>query len=230
MGVDTPKVTSNFTRRHPGGSPTPSNESQKSALTEAGSVFERILDVVEEAGFDSIDMMAAQYYSAKFQPNSISQLAQANSRSRDLRRLLQTLQKTAKQWSKHETQAYEEEIVKSAKNICRDELRLFRERQVDRLTRRPSLSRTESAPGSSYSGSMTGQNRRSTGTVDQLSLLLRKEESSQPTQQEKRLLRQCLPETWSLLSELARESDLPPAQVSQAVYTFLHMTTASTAR
>lgn len=84
------------------------NESHKSASTDSGSEFERILAVVEEIVFDSFDMMAAQYYSAKFQLNSISQLAQANSRSRDLRQLLQILQKTAMEWNKHETQAYDE--------------------------------------------------------------------------------------------------------------------------
>ncbi|CAD6567305.1 MAG: hypothetical protein ASARMPREDX12_000196 [Alectoria sarmentosa] len=229
MQVGIPKMSPGFTRKDSSASSTASNESQQSAPIDPGSEFERILDVVEEAGFDSIDMMAAQYYSAKFKPNSTSQRAQANSRSRDLRRLLQALHKTAKQWSKQETQAYEEEIVRSAKSICLEELRLFRERQAD-CPRRPSISRTESALGSSSSTSMTGQNRSSAGTVDQLRQLLLQEESSQPTQQEKRLLRQCLPETWSLLSELARSPDLPPAQVSQAVYDFLHVTTANMTR
>ena len=226
MEVGISKISPGFTRKDSSASSTASNESQQSAPTDPGSEFERILDVVEEAGFDSIDMMAAQYYSAKFKPNSTSQLAQANSRSRDLRRLLQALHKTAKQWSKQETQAYEEEIVRSAKSICLEELRLFRERQAD-CPRRPSISRTESALGSSSGTSMTGQNRSNAGTVDQLRQLLLQEESSQPTQQEKRLLRQCLPETWSLLSELARGPDLPPAQVSQVVYDFLHVTTAN---
>lgn len=229
MEVDVPKTNPGITRKDFSVSSSAANESHKSAPTDPGSEFERILDVIEEAGFDSIDMMAAQYYSAKFQPNSTSQLAQANSRSRDLRRLLQTLQKTAMEWNKHETQAYEEEILRSAKSICLDELRMFRERQADRL-RRSSISRTESTTGSSSSSSLTGQNRSGAGTVDQLRQLLLKEESSQPTRQEKRLLRQCVPETWSLLSELARGSDLPPAQVSQVVYTFLHMTTASMTR
>ena len=228
MQVGIPKIGPGFTRKDCSASSTASNESQQSAPTDLGSEFERILDVVEEAGFDSIDMMAAQYYSAKFKPNSTSQLAQANSRSRDLRRLLQALHKTAKQWSKQETQAYEEEIVRSAKSICLEELRLFRERQAD-CPRRPTISRTESALGSSRT-SMTGQNRYSAGTVDQLRQLLLQEESSQPTQQEKRLLRQCLPETWSLLSELARGPDLTPAQVSQVVYNFLHVTTVNTTR
>lgn len=229
MEIDVPKIKPGMARKDSNASSTASNESQKTASTDPGSAFEQILDVIEEAGFDNIDTMAAQYYSANFEPNSTSQLAQATSRSRDLRRLLQSLQKAAKEWTKQETQAYEEEIVRSAKNICQEELRVFRQRQANR-PHRPSIFRTESAPGSSSSSSssVTGQSRYAAGTVDQLRQLLRKEESSQPTQQEKRLLRQRLPETWSLLSELARDSDLPPAQVSQVVYTFLHMTTGST--
>ena len=220
MEVDTPKTNLEITQKD-------SNGKQKHAPTDPGRIFERILDVVEEAGFDSIDMMAAQYYSTKFKPNSTSQLAQAHSRSRDLRRLLQTLQKISKEWSRSETQAYEEEIVRSAKSICLDELHFFRERQAD-CPRRPSISRTGSNTGSDCG--VTGQNRSNADTVEQLRQLLLKEESSQPVQQEKRLLRQCVPETWSLLSELARDSDLPPAQVSHTVYTFLHMTTANTTR
>ena len=227
MEIDVPKIKPAMARKDSNASSTASNESQKTASTDPGSAFEQILDVIEEAGFDSIDTMAAQYYSANFEPNSPSQLAQATSRSRDLRRLLQCLQKAAKEWTKQETQAYEEEIVRSAKTICQEELRVFRQRQANR-PRRPSISRTESAPGISSSSSVAGQSRYAAGTMDQLRQLLRKEESSQPTQQEKRLLRQRLPETWSLLSELARDSDLPPAQVSQVVYSFLHMTTGST--
>lgn len=227
MEVDARKIVTGLTQKVSNGSLTASNESQKSTHSNSEGEFERILDVVEEAGFDSIDMMAAQYYSAKFKPNSTSQLAQANSRSRDLRRLLQALQKTAKEWSKQETQAYEEEIVRSAKSICLEELRVFRKRQAD-SPRRPGLSRTESAPSSS--SSVADKNCYSAGTVDQLRQLLMKEESSQPIQQEKRLLRQRLPETWSLLSELARGSDLPPAQVSQVVYDFLHTAAANITR
>ena len=117
--------------------------------------------------------------------------------------------------------------MRSARGICLEELRAFRERQAD-CRCQPSISRAESAPGSH--GSMTGQNHFSAGAADQPQQLLSEEESGQPTQQEKRLLRQCLPETWSLWSELARDSDLPPARVSQVLYTFLHMTTVSTTR
>ena len=112
--------------------------------------------------------------------------------------------------------------MRSAGSICLDELRVLREGQADRLqgTSAPS---SGSIPRSSSRTASSGS-----GTVDQLRQLLLKEESKQPTQQEERLLRQCLPETWSLLSGLARGSDLPPAQVSQFVYSFLHVTTTET--
>lgn len=204
-----------------------STEAQIIIPTDPGSEFEKILDVIEEAGFDSIDMMAARYYSANFKHNSIPQLAQASSRSRDLRHLLQTLQKTSKQWSKHEKQAYEEEIVRSARTICLDELSAFQERQAEG-SHAPSICNTEH--DSLSSSKRRGSNLSSVGAMDQLRQLLLTEEASQTTQQEKRLLRQCVPETWSLLSELARKSELPPAQVSQIVHTFLHVSTANTHR
>ena len=186
----------------------------------------------QEAGFESIDIMVAQYYTANFAPNSTSQLVQANSRSRDLRRLLQTLLSATQDWSKQQRQVYEEDIVRSAKCICLDELHIFRERQTD-CPRRSTTYRTESAPDNSINsdGSLISQlNCCRAGTAGQQRKTLLKEKEfgqKKPTQQEKRLLRQCLPETWSLLSELAWGCayDFPPTQGSQVVYSFLHYVT-----
>ena len=101
MEVDTPRASPRLTRNDSNGCLTATDEPQKSATaTDLGSEFEHILDVIEEAGIESIDMMAAQYYIANFAPNSTSQLAQANSSSRDLCRLLQTLQSATQDWSK----------------------------------------------------------------------------------------------------------------------------------
>ena len=224
LEVDLSKANARNTRKDYTCSSTASNGPQEAAHTDLGNKFEQILDVVEHAGFDSIDTMAAQYYSAEFEANSTSQLAQANSRSRDLRRLLQTLQKTAKAWSRQEKQAYQEEIVRSANSICQDELHAFQERQANRPCR-PSVSCTASSTCSSDSNTGKGLDRSSAGMADQLLL---KEQTRQPTQQEKRLLRQCMPETWSLLSGLAQVSELPPADVSQIVYSFMHVVTANT--
>ena len=126
--------------------------------------------------------------------------------------------------------------MRSVKIICLDELRVFRERQADR-PRRPITYRTKSAPESSINsdGSLIGHlSCCRAGTVGQQhQTLLKEKETGQkkPTQQEKRLLQQCLPETWSLLSELAWGCayDFLPAQASQMVYNFLHyVTTADT--
>ena len=76
MEVDTPRTSPRLTRNDSNGSLTAFDEPQKSAMAiDLGSEFEHILDIVEEAGFESIDMMAAQYYTANFAPNSTSQLA-----------------------------------------------------------------------------------------------------------------------------------------------------------
>ena len=93
MEVDTPRASPGVTWNDSNSSLTASDEPQKSAAaTDLGSEFEHILDVVEGTGFESIDTMVAQHYTANFAPNSTSPLAQTNSRSRDLRRLLQALQ------------------------------------------------------------------------------------------------------------------------------------------
>ena len=237
MDFESPYAKPQVTQNDSNDSSTVFNESQKSAkVTDLGREFERILDIVEDAGFDSIEMMVAQYYTANLRPNSTSWLAQANGRSRGLRRLLQTLQKAAQDWSKQEKQAYEEEIVRSAKCICLHELSVFRDRQANR-PRRPTISRTESAPESytSSGGSLKGRSDGyNAGTVSQQrELLVNVNETSEKKslQQERRLLRQCLPETWSLLIELAQvySDELRPAQVSHVVYEFLHSLTTANA-
>ena len=232
MEVEISSLDSQHHRRHSTDSTSASSKSsQLPNLSDPGLAFERILDVVEEAGFDTIDAMAAHYYSATFTPNSTAWQAQLSSRSRHLRPLLRTLRKSARNWSKYERHAYEEETVRSATSVCSEELRVFRKGKDDGL-RRLNLFRAESAPGCSSGSSrcsgssrgIAGRNRYGTGTMDQLRRLLLEEEASQPTRLEKRLLRQCLPETWSLLSEFARSSKLPPAQASHLVYSFLYMT------
>ncbi|MCJ1379347.1 hypothetical protein MMC17_002448 [Xylographa soralifera] len=81
------------------------------------SRFERILDIVEEVGFDSIDSMAAEYYSATFKGESTPHWAQSLSRTRRLQKFLATLHTSTKNWSTEETRGYYEQIVRSAESI-----------------------------------------------------------------------------------------------------------------
>jgi len=86
------------------------------------SRFERILEIVEEAGFDSIDSMVATYYTAVFPECSAVNRMQSTSRTRGLRSLLSTLSQSYRGWAEREKTAYREEISRGAGEVYSDEL------------------------------------------------------------------------------------------------------------
>lgn len=108
--------------------------------------FERILELVEEAGFDTLDGMTAAYYTAKFQPNSRARYTQSQSRTRYLRPLLQALSASSTDWSRREVAGYKDGIARSAEVVYVEELASFRQRQQQQQTREAG---SPASPGSS---------------------------------------------------------------------------------
>lgn len=96
--------------------------------------FERILELVEEAGFDTLDGMAAAYYTAKFQPDSHAHYAQSHSRTRYLRSLLQALNVHSTDWPCREVAGYKDGIARSAVGVYVEELAGFRQRHQQQQT------------------------------------------------------------------------------------------------
>ncbi|KAI0123395.1 hypothetical protein BJ170DRAFT_687402 [Xylariales sp. AK1849] len=84
--------------------------------------LERVLNVVEDTGFDSIDSMALTYYTSEFSEDSTIHPMQSVSRTRRLRVLLSALQNSYKSWSGRGRSAYTEEMIRAAEAICSDEL------------------------------------------------------------------------------------------------------------
>lgn len=97
--------------------------------------FERILELVEEAGFDTLDGMAAAYYTAKFQPDSRAHYAQFQSRTRYLRPFLQALNINSTDWPRREAAGYKDGIARSAVGVYVEELAGLRQRQQQQTTR-----------------------------------------------------------------------------------------------
>lgn len=97
--------------------------------------FERILELVEEAGFDTLDGMAAAYYTAKFRADSRAHYAQSQSRTRYLRPFLQALNVNSTDWPLREVAGYQEGIARSAVGVYVGELTGFRQRQQQQQTR-----------------------------------------------------------------------------------------------
>ncbi|KAI1379246.1 hypothetical protein F4677DRAFT_442972 [Hypoxylon crocopeplum] len=86
------------------------------------SRFKKVLEAIDDAGFDSLDSMAAAYYTSVFPTGSPVHSAQALSKKRHLKRLLTTLHESAKTWDEQETQNFREGIMQSAEDILIDEM------------------------------------------------------------------------------------------------------------
>lgn len=85
--------------------------------------FERILEVVEEAGFDSMDAMMAAYYNTNFSEYSPTRPLQSVGRTRRLRSFLASLHSSHVEWGERERSAYREEVARAAEGIYAQELR-----------------------------------------------------------------------------------------------------------
>lgn len=118
--------------------------------------FERILELVEEAGFDTLDGMAAAYYTTRFQPDSRARYAQSQSRTRYLRPLLQALNVSSTDWPGREAAGYKNGIARSAEGVYVEELAGFRKRQQKQQTTEaespPSTGSSEGTDMSSLGG------------------------------------------------------------------------------
>ncbi|KAI0016891.1 hypothetical protein F4780DRAFT_635266 [Xylariomycetidae sp. FL0641] len=112
------------------------NDHNTSALSQSAedesleSRLQRVLSIVEDTGFESIDSMTSAYYTAQFSEGSTMGPIQSASRTRRLRPLLTALQNSTKSWSARERNGYNEGIVQAAELICSDELQGLYELQA----------------------------------------------------------------------------------------------------
>ena len=162
---------------------TPSNRKNSFSVTDSSSSssdlesrFERILDIVEEAGFDSIDSMAAEYYAATFKEDTMAHWAQSSSKSRYLQRLLSALHSATKNWSTEEARGYHEQIVRSAEGIYVEEIRGLKQNNMT----------NSHVPVPSARSDKTDRVR----IGEQLAQLFQDAESSRLLKQDKKLLQQ----------------------------------------
>lgn len=92
--------------------------------------FDVILDACKAAGYQSIDSMATEYYTASFSPNSYLAATQSRSRSQDLPELLDNLYAASSacdherqsSWAFNESERFREKILRLATNILIDEV------------------------------------------------------------------------------------------------------------
>ncbi|KAI1415825.1 hypothetical protein F5Y13DRAFT_186681 [Hypoxylon sp. FL1857] len=175
----------------------PSDTSQHYCNEDEAARFERVLEAIDEAGFDSVDSMMAAYYTSVFPYGSPAHSAQSLSKKRHLRRLLAALHESAKGWDAQELQNFREGIMRSAEDILIDEIQSL------------DLNGVKGAGSDKFSSKIE-------------SVFLSKE-GHEATKENKRVFAQRATETWSLLTELGNSMGIRPAQNAQIVSAFLSM-------
>jgi hypothetical protein len=98
--------------------------------------FESVLRAVEKAGFESVDDMLTQYYTAIFKEDSVPYWTQMRSRSRSLPAFLASLQESTKYWTDRDAQGYRQQIMHSAENVHLSELSSATDKAVQDEERR----------------------------------------------------------------------------------------------
>lgn len=162
------------------------------------SRIQHIIRAVQEAGFESIDDMATQYYTAQFEEDTASYWAQSLSRSHSLYNFLSSLHRSTSGWSDRDIQRYRQQILTAAESLYASEIDSAKHMK-DEGVRPPT-------PVSS---------------VEALWRMMGDMELDQESKVKKMAIRERMPETWSLLARLTQKADLHQPQGSQAVFAFL---------
>ena len=168
--------------------------------------FENLIKAVQEAGFESIDDMSAQYYTATFKEDTVSYWAQSRSRSRFLHAFLASLHASTNKWSDREIQGYRQQILEAAESFHVNELSDAREDFIQNEERR------SQTLGENASLLVT----QTAMSVQSLWQAIAEMERSQDFKQKKMILREkvCLP-----MTTLDTSQCLVPKRFDQATYT-----------
>ncbi|CZR59324.1 uncharacterized protein PAC_09216 [Phialocephala subalpina] len=176
--------------------------------------FERIIRAIEEAGFESVDDMATQYYTATFKEDSLPYWAQSRSRSRSLPALLASLQEGIKNWTTRDAQLYRQQIMHSAEGFFVEEIIRAKQKTAQNLEvlRQQTCEEEASPPGDQTQMS-----------VESLWKAITDLDFSQDFKRKKAMIREHMPETWSVLFEMTRRAGLCQLRGSQAINSFLFL-------
>jgi hypothetical protein len=122
--------------------------------------LERVLEAIDEAGFDSVDSMVAAYYTSTIPPRSPIHSAQTLSKQRHLKRLLASLHESAKSWNAQELQSFREGIMRSAEDILIDEMQALDLNSIKEVRSGEVFGKLESLFASKESQEVTKENKR----------------------------------------------------------------------
>ncbi|KAF4311780.1 hypothetical protein GTA08_BOTSDO12548 [Botryosphaeria dothidea] len=103
--------------------PTHKAETKIGEHTPLDDRLDHVLECARNVGFDSLDSLVAQYYTADFCSNMSLSNHQRMSRKRHLPGIVAGLRSSASNWSSWEKEGFQHEILRTAENLLVEELR-----------------------------------------------------------------------------------------------------------
>lgn len=183
------------------------------------SCFEKVLEAIDEAGFDSIDSMIAAYYTSVFPLGSPLHSVQALSRKRHLKKLFAVLHESAKGWDAQELQNHRDGVMSCAEDILIDEMLALDLDSHKRAGKDTMIAKLESIIASKESNEVIKSNRKVfQQEVCPSSCRSIPLEVVQPLTEYKQA-----PETWGLLTELGNAMNIKSPQTASIVSAFLSL-------
>ncbi|OAT05516.1 hypothetical protein BDBG_01901 [Blastomyces gilchristii SLH14081] len=212
------------------------NKRRRTSYETSERRLERILSVIEEEGYESLDDVVAEYYVGQFPKDSLLASEQFHSRTRRLGRFLHQVHRSSRAWSKREAAGYHDVVTRAAEELFQEEVRsranVIMEVPIHPHRRAsPSPSsinnrlwmpphKEPDIPGSTANPSRN-DTRASAHTV--VRDLLFESGLTPVLMQDLSRLQSTVPETFTLLTELARASGLRRPDQSISVCLFLQM-------
>ncbi|KAK2800717.1 hypothetical protein FQN50_008027 [Emmonsiellopsis sp. PD_5] len=110
--------------------------------------LEKVLSAIEEAGYESLDAVATDYYTLRFSKDTLLASEQFHSRSRRLGTFLNEVHQSTKAWSKREAASYRDVVIRAAEDLFQEEVK---RRKIDSNGYQPTDGRRNSVSSSTSS-------------------------------------------------------------------------------
>ncbi|KAK2772824.1 hypothetical protein FQN53_004429 [Emmonsiellopsis sp. PD_33] len=96
---------------------------QKTSHDPTEKRLEKVLLAIEEAGYESLDAVATDYYTLRFPKDTLLASEQFHSRSRRLGTFLNEVHQSTKAWSKREAASYRDVVIRAAEDLFQEEVK-----------------------------------------------------------------------------------------------------------
>ena len=101
-----------------------------------------VLNTVRYVGFESLESMMLQYYTASLKTNAGLADLQRRGRQRDLRQLLMHLSEGTSPWPRREAQGFQEGVLAASERLIRSEAQEFARNTLDDEASEDGLTKT----------------------------------------------------------------------------------------